>query len=152
MTEYRKITADDLPTDGTYAKIEEWSPARDSWIETEARVARLSDGSEVIHHRYASGGTSCGPKSHGIIARVAEIPAEQDASTVALTCGCRVPSPKLTPSQIFHSWGTVSTLVISCPQGHGLLEIAPVPVEPIPAGSDYIDPWADPATAAAWTR
>lgn len=79
MTEYRKITADDLPTDGTFATVEEWSPATGEWITVEARVARMSNGSEVISTRYPSGGSSVGPKSHGIIARVPVDPWETGA-------------------------------------------------------------------------
>jgi hypothetical protein len=68
-----------------------------------------------------------------------------------LTCGCTAAAPRYTSRQVFAAQGRYSLrdgLMLTCPTGHGLVDVVPVADLPAPELADAVaydtatDPWA----------
>jgi hypothetical protein len=59
-----------------------------------------------------------------------------------LSCGHSSPAPSFTSRQAAAAFGRVATLLVTCPQGCGLVETVPVDA-PSSVPVDYSDPWGE---------
>lgn len=71
---------------------------------------------------------------------------QQSMTPMPLTCGCTAAAPRFTSRQVFAATGRYSLragLMLTCPSGHGLVEVVAVADLPAPAPVAY-DPTLDP--------